>query len=225
LVGLVGLVGRGFAGRAALAGPWAPGAVGAIPGPGRGPGAMVKVDDPVLALEGAGPVARGATVVGGGLGGTPEDLAGSSGPKTVEATIAAVTAEVSPKATSSRRQGGRCSARWRGLGGGMARRRAWWGRSLASDLTDCPTRMRNRVLIPRSLAEPTMRSDPATARWPGTVLKGWALVMRESDLAVPDAVQHGLGRRATASLGSSLGPLRMERSYSSAGTRTDRGCP
>ena len=129
LIGRVGFVGRGFAGRAARAGPWAPGAAGVIPDAGCGPGAM-KADDPVLVLEAAGPLGRDATVVGGGLGGTPEDLAGSSGPKTAEATIAAVTAKVSPKATSSRRQGGRCSARWRGLGGGMARRRAWWGRSL-----------------------------------------------------------------------------------------------
>jgi hypothetical protein len=130
--GLVGLVGLGFAGRAGVAGPWAPGAVGAIPGAGCGPGSMVKADDPVLALEGAGPVGRCTTVVGGGIGGTPEDLAGSSGTKAVEATIAAATAKVSPKATSIRRQGGRCSARWRGLGGGMARRRASWGRSLGS---------------------------------------------------------------------------------------------
>ena len=130
--GLVGLVGLGFAGRAGVAGPWAPGAVGAIPGAGCGPGSMVKADDPVLALEGAGPVGRSGTVVGGGIGGTPEDLAGSSGTKAVEATIAAATAKVSPKATSIRRQDGRCSARWRGLGGGMARRRASWGRSLGS---------------------------------------------------------------------------------------------
>jgi hypothetical protein len=130
LIGRVGFVGRGFAGRAALAGPWAPGAAGVIPDAGCGPGSM-KADDPVLALEDAGPLGRDATVVGGGLGGTPEDLAGSSGPKTAEATIAAVTAKVSPKVTSSRRQGGRCSARWRGLGEGMARRRAWWGRSLS----------------------------------------------------------------------------------------------
>jgi hypothetical protein len=132
LVGLVGLVGRGFTGRAAVAGPWAPGAVRAIPGAGCGPGSMVKADDPVLALEGAGSVGRGATVVGGGIGGIPEDLADSSGTKAVEATIAAATAKVSPKATSIRRQGGRCSARWRGLCGGMARRRASWGRSLGS---------------------------------------------------------------------------------------------
>jgi hypothetical protein len=85
---------------------------------------MVKTDDPVLALEGAGPVGRGETVVGGGIGGTPENLAGSWGPKAAAATIAAATAKVSPKATSIRRQGGRCSARWRGLGGGMARRQA-----------------------------------------------------------------------------------------------------
>jgi hypothetical protein len=130
--GLVGLVGLGFAGRAAVAGPWAPGAVGAIPGGGCGLGSRVKADDPVLALEGAGPVGRSGTVVGGGIGGTPEDLAGSSGTKAVEATIAAATAKVSPKATSIRRQDGRCSARWRGLGGGMARRRASWGRSLGS---------------------------------------------------------------------------------------------
>ncbi|HZA84143.1 MAG TPA: hypothetical protein VFC13_22165, partial [Actinomycetes bacterium] len=127
LVGLVGLVGRGFAGRAVVVGPWAPGTVGAIPGGGCGPGSVVKADDPVLALEGAGPVGRSGTVVWGGIGGTPEDLAGSSGPKTAEATIAAATAKVSPKATSIRRQGGRCSARWRGLGEGMARRRVSWG--------------------------------------------------------------------------------------------------
>jgi hypothetical protein len=130
LVGRVGLIGLGFAGRAGVAGPWAPGAVGAIPGAGWCPGSMVKADDPVLVLEGAGPVRRGGMVVWGGIGGTPEDLAGSSGTKAVEATMAAATAKVSPKATSSRRQGGRCSARWRGLGGGMARRWASWGRCL-----------------------------------------------------------------------------------------------
>jgi hypothetical protein len=128
LVGLVGLVGLGFAGRAGLAGPRAPGAVGAIPGGDCGSGSMVKADDPVLVLEGAGPVGRRGTVVGG----TPKDLAGSSGTKAFEATIAAATAKVSPKATSIRRQGGRCSARWRGLGGGMARRWASWGRCLDS---------------------------------------------------------------------------------------------
>jgi hypothetical protein len=128
LVGFVGLVGLGFAGRAGVAGPRAPGAVGAIPGGDCGPGSMVEADDPVLVLEDAGPVGRRGTVVGG----TPKDLAGSSGTKAVEATIAAATAKVSPKATSIRRQGGRCSARWRGLGGGMARRWASWGRCLGS---------------------------------------------------------------------------------------------
>jgi hypothetical protein len=132
LVGLVGRVGRGLAGRPGVAGPWAPGTVGAIPGGDCGPGSVVKADDPVLALEGAGPVGRSGTVVGGGIGGTPEEPVGSSGTKAVEATIAAATAKVSPKATSIRRQDGRCSARWRGLGGGMARRRASWGRSLRS---------------------------------------------------------------------------------------------
>jgi hypothetical protein len=132
LVGLVGRVGRGFAGRAAVVGPWAPGTVGAIPGEGWGPGSMVRADDPVLALGGAGPVGRGGTVVWGGIGGTPEDLAGSSGPKAAAATIAAATAKVNPKATSVRRRGGRCWARWRGLRGGMARRRVSWGRSLGS---------------------------------------------------------------------------------------------
>jgi hypothetical protein len=131
LVGLVGRVGRGLAGRAAVVRPWAPGTVGAIPGAGCGPGPMVEADDPVLALGGAGPVGRAGPVVGGGIGGTPEDLAGPSGTKAVEAAIAAATAKVSPKATNSRRQGGRCSARWRGLGGGMARRRAWWGAAWA----------------------------------------------------------------------------------------------
>jgi hypothetical protein len=122
--GLVGRVGRGFAGRTVVVGPWTPAVVGAIPGGCCGPGSMVTADGPVLALEGAGPVGRGGTVVGGGIGRTPEDLAGSSGTKAVEATIAAATARVSPKATSIRRQGVRCSPRWRGLGGGMARRRA-----------------------------------------------------------------------------------------------------
>jgi hypothetical protein len=130
LVGRVGRVGRGFAGRAAVVGPWAPGTVGAIPGEGWGPGSMVRADDPVLALGGAGPVGRGGTVVWGGSRGTPEDLAGSSGPKAAAATIAAATAKVNPKATSVRRRGGRCLARWRGLRGGMARRRVSWGRSL-----------------------------------------------------------------------------------------------
>jgi hypothetical protein len=130
--GLVGRVGLGLAGRAGVAGPWAPGTVGAIPGGGCGPGSVVKADDPVLTLEGAGPVGRSGTVVGGGIGGTPEEPVVSSGTKAVEATIAAATAKVSPKATSIRRQDGRWSARWRGLGGGMARRRASWGRSLGS---------------------------------------------------------------------------------------------
>jgi hypothetical protein len=45
--------------------------------------------------------------------------------------------------------------------------------------------------------------------------------------AVSDTVrtQRGPGACATASLGSSLGPLGTGRSYSSAGTGTDRGCP
>ena len=45
--------------------------------------------------------------------------------------------------------------------------------------------------------------------------------------AVPDAVrtQHGPGRRATASLGSTLGPLGTGRSYSWEGLRIARGCP
>ena len=40
--------------------------------------------------------------------------------------------------------------------------------------------MRNRVLIPRSLAEPTTRSDPATGLAAGKVLQGRAPPMRGS---------------------------------------------
>jgi hypothetical protein len=70
------------------------------------------------ASEGAGPVA-GAAEVSVGRAPTPVGAGGVSGTKAAEATIAARTAKLSPKATSMSRRGSRRSARWPGVRGGM----------------------------------------------------------------------------------------------------------
>jgi hypothetical protein len=65
---------------------------------------------PVLALDGATdgarPVSSGA-LPGAGTGSAAVGASGSVGTNAAEATIAARTAKVSPKATSMRRQGSR----------------------------------------------------------------------------------------------------------------------
>ena len=115
----VGLVAPGAGGP----GGWAAKRTGATPAGGPWGVVVVGVDGPVLALDGGG--ARGGSVANEGLAvsaGTPptaEGGRGSSGTRAAEATIAARTAKVSPKATSMRRQGSRCSARWRGVRGDM----------------------------------------------------------------------------------------------------------
>jgi imidazolonepropionase-like amidohydrolase len=129
VVGEVGSAAGVSGGRAAAR-------IGATPG-----GSDVLVGGvPVLALdgatEGARPVSSGA-LPGAGTGSAAVGASGSVGTNAAEATIAARTAKVSPKATSMRRQSSRCSARWRGVRVGMA---AAGSGGLASvpDLTDCP---------------------------------------------------------------------------------------
>jgi hypothetical protein len=105
-------------GGVAVVGAWAARAIGATlgGGPGGSGGAVVEEDPAVLALEGAtagGSVATGASVGSAGMA----VAAGGScweGTKAAEATIAASIEKVSPNATSMRRRGRRCSARWRG---------------------------------------------------------------------------------------------------------------
>jgi hypothetical protein len=97
--------------------------VAADGGAGDSAGAPV-VDDlagPVLAeaTEGAGPAVAGAAVVSVGRAPTPVGVGGVSGTRAAEATIAARTAKVSPKATSMSRRGSWRSARWRGGRVGM----------------------------------------------------------------------------------------------------------
>jgi hypothetical protein len=104
-----GRAGRRVASAAVAAGPWA---------------ATTGVDDsrPLAldgATEGAGSVGTGAVVVSSGIAGTADGTSGSSGTRAADATSAARTAKVSPNATSRRRQGRRCSARWRGFRWGM----------------------------------------------------------------------------------------------------------
>jgi imidazolonepropionase-like amidohydrolase len=70
------------------------------------------------ATAGARPVSSGG-LAGAGTGPAAVGASGSVGTNAAEATIAARTAKVSPKATSMRRQGSRCSARWRGVRVGM----------------------------------------------------------------------------------------------------------
>jgi imidazolonepropionase-like amidohydrolase len=67
------------------------------------------------ATEGAGPVVAGAAVVSVGRASATVGAGGAWGTRAAEATIAARTAKVSPKATSMRRRGSRRWARWRGV--------------------------------------------------------------------------------------------------------------
>jgi hypothetical protein len=102
--------------RASEAGTADGGSAGAPP--------VVDVDDVsarVLegATEGAGTVVGGAPVVSVGRAPTTVGTGGGVGTRAAEATMAARTAKVSPKATSMRRRGSRCSARWRGVRVGM----------------------------------------------------------------------------------------------------------
>ena len=123
----------GGAGAAAVVGAGVASAVGETPDGGSSDTPVVDEDDDP-ALEGAtdgGSVGNGGVVVSAGRGGTAEGTSGSSGTSAADATSAASTAKVSPKATSMRRQGSRCSARWRGLRDGM-------NSSSDPDLTDCP---------------------------------------------------------------------------------------
>jgi hypothetical protein len=119
--GSVGTGGRD--GRAedggAVAGAWTARAIGATPGGGSGGvgGTVVEENPAVLALDGA--TAGGSVAAGWSVGSTGTAVAaggscGWEGTKAAEATIAASTEKVSPKATSMRRRGRRCSARWRG---------------------------------------------------------------------------------------------------------------
>ena len=95
-------------------------------GPGRPPGrswgvVVVCVEDcPAPAVDGAtagGSVAKEGPASSVGTPVTAE-ATGCSGTKAAEAANAATTAKVS-QATSIRRQGSGCSARWRGVRGGM----------------------------------------------------------------------------------------------------------
>jgi hypothetical protein len=112
---VAGVVARG---AAAVVGAWA---ARDTPAGGSG-GTVVLVDDPGLALEGAtdgGSAGNGGLVVSAGSCWTAEGARGVLGTSAADATRAASTANVSPKATSMRRQGSWCSARWRGFRGGM----------------------------------------------------------------------------------------------------------
>jgi imidazolonepropionase-like amidohydrolase len=142
--GSVGTGGRD--GRAedggAVAGALAARAIGATPGGSGGVGGAVVEENPaVLALDGA--TAGGSVAAGWSVGSTGTAVAaggscGWEGTKAAEATIAASTEKVSPKATSMRRRGRRCSARWRGARLDMRVPGfvdVCWG---APDPTDCP---------------------------------------------------------------------------------------
>jgi hypothetical protein len=128
---VAGVVGRD---AASVVGTWAARAIGDPPGGGSW-GTVVLVDDDLgPALEGAtsgGSAGNGGVVVSVGSCWTAEGASGALGTSAADATRAASTAKVSPKATSMRRQGSRCSARWRGFRSGMTL-------SSAPDSTDCP---------------------------------------------------------------------------------------
>ena len=121
--------GRGPAGRASGWSPEGPAWPGAgrpqdrgDPGGGSGAAVVVVEDCPAPAVDGATAGAVGGEGAAGpsaGMAVTAEGTTGCSGTKAAEATSAATTAKVSPKATSIRRQGSGCSARWRGVRGGM----------------------------------------------------------------------------------------------------------
>jgi hypothetical protein len=65
-------------------------------------------------VEGNDPVGAVAWVVGLEVAETTGGTRGCSGTRAADATSAASTAKVRPNATSIRRMGRRCSARWRG---------------------------------------------------------------------------------------------------------------
>jgi hypothetical protein len=118
---------------ASVVGTWAARAIGDPTGGGSGGTVVLVDDDPGPALEGAtsgGSVGNGGVVVSAGSCRTAEG-SGALGTSAADATRAASTAKVSPKATSMRRQGSRCSARWRGFRGDI-------DLSSAPDSTDCP---------------------------------------------------------------------------------------
>ena len=111
---------------ASVVGAWAARAIGDTPGGGSWGTVVLVDDDPGPALEGAtdgGSAGDGGLVVSAGSCWTAEGARGALGTSAADATRAASTANVSPKATSMRRQGSRCSARWRGVRGGMTRPR------------------------------------------------------------------------------------------------------
>jgi len=116
---VAGVVARG---AAAVVGAWAARATGDTPAGGSLGTVVLVDDDPGPALEGAtagGSAGNGGMVVSAGSCWTAEGARGVLGTSAADATRAASTANVSPKATSMRRQGSRCSARWRGFRGGM----------------------------------------------------------------------------------------------------------
>jgi hypothetical protein len=114
-------VGRGVAVVAARL----PGEAGAAADGGCGGSAGAPVVDDLAgrvlegATEGAGPLVAGAAVLSVGRAPTPVGAGGVWETRAAEATIAARTAKVSPKATSMSRRGSRRSARWRGVRVGM----------------------------------------------------------------------------------------------------------
>jgi hypothetical protein len=116
---VAGVVARG---AAAVVGAWAARATGDTPAGGSWGTVVLVDDDPGPALEGAtdgGSAGNGKLVVSAGSCWTAEGARGALGTSAADATRAASTANVSPKATSMRRQGSRCSARWRGFRSGM----------------------------------------------------------------------------------------------------------
>jgi hypothetical protein len=121
-VGLGTVAGVVVRGAASVVGAWAARAIGDAPGGGSW-GTVLVDDDPGPALEeatDAGAAGDGGLVVSAGSCWTAEGARGVLGTSAADATRAASTAKVSPKATSMRRQGSRCSARWRGVRGGMS---------------------------------------------------------------------------------------------------------
>jgi imidazolonepropionase-like amidohydrolase len=115
---VTGAVGRG----ASVVGGRLTGETGAAAGSGgsegsAGPAVVDGRSGRVLegVTEGAGPVVAGAAVVSVGRAPATVGAGGAGGTRAAEATIAARTAKVRPKATSMRRRGSRRWARWRGV--------------------------------------------------------------------------------------------------------------
>jgi hypothetical protein len=103
---------------AAVVGAAAARATGALPGSSGPVPAVVEEPGPDGAAEGGRPVAAVTSLLGVASG-AAVGAGGTVGTRAAEATIAASTAKVSPNATSIRRMGRRCSARWRGVRVGM----------------------------------------------------------------------------------------------------------